>query len=423
MTVLILASCLLTLPLKVWLKNDLSSEFRETKVLWTGNSCGYAANQQKADPLTPTKITGTVVAYDNGLELAAGKCQQTIILRTNRSSIKGAERYPIVRYQYSCTNRIPEQQLTERRQHTLLVVRNPECDQLLDDLLYFRAINETGKLDQMQLLKLVPGSRLEQIPMNRKLSCYMLRSGFHRQSLRPPTPIPSQSPTTTPKEQIPPDQRERTFDQVIKGARQIDTDGDGISNGADNCPAVANADQKDTDGNGIGDACQQQSNSTTVKFNLAIRSGRCYLLDATYQQGTEQDPKQTTVTGIVVALGGRVIRDDGACRQLMVVRTTARGNGKLRNAYLLVPRNYNCDAGDFTNEMFQNKRKWRFPLIRGADCDRTFEQIKDMAFVHPPGVFGSVPWMKFVPGNDGEKMSLTQKLLCYEISSELKRAK
>ncbi len=34
-----------------------------------------------------------------------------------------------------------------------------------------------------------------------------------------------------------------------------DTDGDGIADGADNCPNVANADQADTDGNGIGDAC------------------------------------------------------------------------------------------------------------------------------------------------------------------------
>lgn len=77
------------------------------------------------------------------------------------------------------------------------------------------------------------------------------------------TTTPPPSPSPTPQQQIPPDQREQTFDQVIKGARQIDADGDGISNGVDNCPAVANADQKDTDGNGIGDACQQKSKSTT----------------------------------------------------------------------------------------------------------------------------------------------------------------
>jgi len=81
------------------------------------------------------------------------------------------------------------------------------------------------------------------------------------------TPSPSPSPSPTPQQQIPPDQREQTFEQVIKGARQIDADGDGISNGVDNCPAVANADQKDTDGNGIGDACQQSKSATPMLEN------------------------------------------------------------------------------------------------------------------------------------------------------------
>jgi beta propeller repeat protein len=35
-----------------------------------------------------------------------------------------------------------------------------------------------------------------------------------------------------------------------------DTDGDGVCDPNDNCPAVANPDQADIDGNGIGDACQ-----------------------------------------------------------------------------------------------------------------------------------------------------------------------
>ena len=53
-----------------------------------------------------------------------------------------------------------------------------------------------------------------------------------------------------------------TFDEVIKAAKLIDADGDGIPNGEDNCPSIANVDQKDTDGNGIGDACEHQLNPT-----------------------------------------------------------------------------------------------------------------------------------------------------------------
>jgi hypothetical protein len=35
----------------------------------------------------------------------------------------------------------------------------------------------------------------------------------------------------------------------------IDTDGDGIIDGEDNCPTVYNPDQADSNGNGVGDAC------------------------------------------------------------------------------------------------------------------------------------------------------------------------
>lgn len=39
----------------------------------------------------------------------------------------------------------------------------------------------------------------------------------------------------------------------------VDTDGDGVADGIDNCPAVANADQADSNGNGVGDACDSNT--------------------------------------------------------------------------------------------------------------------------------------------------------------------
>ena len=45
------------------------------------------------------------------------------------------------------------------------------------------------------------------------------------------------------------------------GTRNLDIDGDGVPNYADDCPEVANADQKDTDGDHVGDACNDAQDS------------------------------------------------------------------------------------------------------------------------------------------------------------------
>jgi len=42
---------------------------------------------------------------------------------------------------------------------------------------------------------------------------------------------------------------------VVVSTAHSDTDADGVADGADNCPLVANADQLDTDGDGLGNAC------------------------------------------------------------------------------------------------------------------------------------------------------------------------
>ncbi|HWN08313.1 MAG TPA: thrombospondin type 3 repeat-containing protein [Pyrinomonadaceae bacterium] len=114
------------------------------------------------------------------------------------------------------------------------------------------------------------------------VACEFVVTSLGQSSLLPPssqrkgvvTPSPSPSPSPFPKQEQLPDLRERTFDEVIRGARSVDSDGDGFSNADDNCPAISNADQRDCDGNGIGDACDQPLNLSPAslrKCNKTVR--------------------------------------------------------------------------------------------------------------------------------------------------------
>lgn len=49
--------------------------------------------------------------------------------------------------------------------------------------------------------------------------------------------------------------RELSADDIVRAAKAVDLDGDGLSNADDNCGAVPNRDQKDGDHDGYGDVC------------------------------------------------------------------------------------------------------------------------------------------------------------------------
>lgn len=86
-----------------------------------------------------------------------------------------------------------------------------------------------------------------------------------------------------------------------------DTDGDGIRDGCDNCPATYNPDQADSDGDGIGDACERpatepnEPNPEPVKPPSLCGAGVCpgasatilTLLFAAFFRGTRRRPDRT----------------------------------------------------------------------------------------------------------------------------------
>ncbi len=63
------------------------------------------------------------------------------------------------------------------------------------------------------------------------------------------------------------DKASETGFQVAYDASKSDFDGDGVANGADNCPPIANPDQADSNGDGIGDGCD-------VHLWSVVRDGR-----------------------------------------------------------------------------------------------------------------------------------------------------
>ncbi len=60
-----------------------------------------------------------------------------------------------------------------------------------------------------------------------------------------------------------------------------DQDGDGVPDGTDNCPTVANPDQTDANGNGVGDACESAPTVTISPKSSTVASGAVITFTAT----------------------------------------------------------------------------------------------------------------------------------------------
>src|SRR5262249_6329046 len=83
----------------------------------------------------------------------------------------------------------------------------------------------------------------------------------------------------------------------------IDTDGDGIPDAQDNCPAVSNANQLDTDGDGIGNACDPNSFAPVANndsYSTNQNTQLTVLQPGVLSNDTDADPN-TNLTAQVVS--------------------------------------------------------------------------------------------------------------------------
>ncbi|RKH50928.1 DUF11 domain-containing protein [Corallococcus sp. AB049A] len=56
----------------------------------------------------------------------------------------------------------------------------------------------------------------------------------------------------------------------IEALKKLDTDGDGVQDGDDNCPGTVNPNQADQDGDGFGDVCEPQPLPVDTATTLSV---------------------------------------------------------------------------------------------------------------------------------------------------------
>jgi len=120
------------------------------------------------------------------------------------------------------------------------------------------------------------------------------------------------------------------------GPGEPDSDGDGVPDARDDCPAVANADQRDTDGDGIGDACDPCPADATC---LPVATPR-------WSGGGNGGPADALLTYVIPDSATTVVHAGADSATIMIVLAPEVTPGSVR---LRVGRkNLTRAMGDFT---------------------------------------------------------------------------
>ena len=107
-----------------------------------------------------------------------------------------------------------------------------------------------------------------------------------------------------------------------------DSDGDGISDDADNCKLISNPDQKDSDGDGIGDVCDVDASTTTdpgispATTTTSAGSPNPVANPTTTQptQTWQNDSGSDTVTYVINSVTNRQLQENGQLNNNIATR-------------------------------------------------------------------------------------------------------
>lgn len=107
-------------------------------------------------------------------------------------------------------------------------------------------------------------------------------------------------------------------DIFVRDTVDADTDQDGISDGCDNCPQVANATQDDTDGDGVGDACESAPGDMNCDGAVTVSDIGPFVLALTNSAGyMAQFPNCNLQNADVNGDGAVTVSDIGPFVQLL----------------------------------------------------------------------------------------------------------
>jgi hypothetical protein len=104
-----------------------------------------------------------------------------------------------------------------------------------------------------------------------------------------------------------------------------DADGDGVPDGTDNCPVVANADQSDADGDGIGDPCDPNAFAPTLATPASDATGDEG--DTLHTSGAFADQDGNNTLAITKLSGDGTVSDNGDGTWSWSLATSDNGSG------------------------------------------------------------------------------------------------